>query len=166
MWSIYHLTLASDFLWLSRIHITVLKLVIFFFLSNMSIIITLISAIEGKCCLRPPSVTTLRYPMDPPRHTVQRLEITSIPMPGRKGWGFKQLSIQPVDQIPVKSLLWGPRTVITVLTSPHCWILVWTPYTCSIWLMAESTKTDWIQSLPVGMNFSEAQCLSLWNGRG
>lgn len=95
---------------------------------------------------------------------VQRLAITSFPQTRSKGWRYKQLSIQPMDESPVMSLLWGPRTVSTVLASPCFWTLVWTQHTCRSGLRLRAlTATDGIQiQLDLGtmdsvLNFSEAQ---------
>lgn len=56
--------------------------VVVIFLSNKS---TIISAIEGECYLRPPLVTTLRYPSVSLRCAVQRLDITSFSHSRSKG---------------------------------------------------------------------------------
>lgn len=68
-----------------------------------------------------------------------------------------------MDQSPVKSLLWGPRTVITVLASPCFWTLVWTLCTCSIWFMAESFDYNRLDSNPAWPWDSRQYTELLWS---
>lgn len=71
----------------------------------------------------------------------QTLDITSFPAPGLKDEGSQTAENTSHGQRPVKSLLWGPTTVITVLKSTLR-TLVWTLHTCSIWLTADHHRPD------------------------